>query len=180
MPIVVTYQAQLGGFRHLAEVDPENLRQVGINNYILQTFGIFAFGAGKVSVGCLILRVLPPGSVWRRWIILSTIIFVFVFDCVNVVLTFVQCSPPRALWEPEIEHTCWDVSVQTNIAYGGTGEESSSIYKRIGADGTLAFNIFVDALLAVLPSSIIWTLNLPIRKRVELCILLGLGLLYVN
>ena len=122
IPCVVTYQAHLGGFRHLADVNPRNLRQVGINNYILQTLGIFAFGTGKVSVGCLILRLLPPSSVWRKWFIWSTIVFVFLFDSVNCVITFVQCSPPRALWDPQIPHTCWDPKVQTNIAFGGTGQ----------------------------------------------------------
>ncbi|MCJ1236912.1 hypothetical protein MMC14_004895 [Varicellaria rhodocarpa] len=160
IPCVVTYQAHLGGFRHLADVNPRNLRQVGINNYILQTLGIFAFGTGKVSVGCLILRLLPPSSVWRKWFIWSTIVFVFLFDSVNCVITFVQCSPPRALWDPQIPHTCWDPKVQTNIAFGGT-----------------AYNIFVDAAFALLPTTIIWKLNMNQKKRIELCVILGLGLL---
>ena len=177
----MTYQAYLGGFRHLTDVDPGNLKQVGINNYIIQTLGIFAFGSGKVSVGCLILRLLPPNSVWRKWIIWTTIIFVFVFDALNCVLTFVQCSPPRALWEPDTPHSCWDPSVQTKIAFGGTGKQLqlAVTHKDGNSDKPVAYNIFVDAMLALLPVTIIWKLNMSLRKRLELCFLLGLGLLYV-
>ena len=42
---------------------------------------------------------------------------------------------------------------------------------------TLAWNSLFDLVLAVLPIHFIMNLNLSLRKRIGLCVLLGLGLL---
>jgi hypothetical protein len=175
---VVTYQATLGGFQHMVSVDPQHMTRVGINNYILQTLGIFAFGSGKVSVGCSILRLLPPSSIWRKWIIWFTIVFTFVFNCLNCILTFTQCDPPKALWQPDVPHKCWDPSIQLKISYAG----SSQFPQRFPRQPQLltlcvGYNILVDVVLALLPSTLIWKLQIDLRKRLNLCALLGLGLL---
>lgn len=41
----------------------------------------------------------------------------------------------------------------------------------------IAENIFADVVLAVVPMSIIFGLNLDIKKRISLGVLLGLGLM---
>jgi hypothetical protein len=48
----------------------------------------------------------------------------------------------------------------------------------VANDSTTAENILVDVLLAVLPSTILWKLNMTFKNRIILCILLGLGLWY--
>lgn len=115
----------MGGLRHTVYINPSNLEQIGINSFIIQVLGIFAFGSAKVSVGCMILRLLPPSSKWRKWSVRIIIWFTFLFNIANMIITFAQCSPPRALWEPTIPHTCWDPEVQLKIAYVGTGESQS-------------------------------------------------------
>ncbi|MCJ1313931.1 hypothetical protein MMC25_007611 [Agyrium rufum] len=156
----IAYQSSLGGFRHIYYVPPENLKNVGINNYVQQALGIFAFGTSKASVGCLILRLLPPTSFWRKWTLWAVIVFTVFYNWLNIIITFIQCSPPRALWEPEIPHTCWAPKVQTDISYVGS-----------------SYNIVIDFYLALLPITILRNLNMSLRKRVNLCILLGLSCL---
>ena len=118
---VVTYTAGMGGLRHTVYINPANLRQIGLNGFIFQVLAIFAFGSAKVSVGCMILRLLPITSRYRRWTVRIVIWFTFAFNIANMIITFAQCSPPRALWEPNVPHTCWDPDIQLNIAYVGTG-----------------------------------------------------------
>jgi hypothetical protein len=40
-----------------------------------------------------------------------------------------------------------------------------------------AENIAADVVLALLPATIFWNLNMGLKKRINLCVLLGLGML---
>jgi hypothetical protein len=42
------------------------------------------------------------------------------------------------------------------------------------------FNALSDLILALLPVPMIWKLRTTVRTRVSLCLVLGLGLLYVS
>jgi hypothetical protein len=127
----VTSNAHMGGFKHLIYIDPSKLMQVGINNYAIQGLGIFAFGSAKLSVGYLILRLLPPAAKWRKWSVFFVIWFTFGFNMVFIFITFFQCSPPRALWNPTVPHTCWDPVAVANADYGGTGDYCSFLCRPV-------------------------------------------------
>lgn len=113
---LITYQASIQGFRHLFYLQPEQIPEVAKINYILQVLGIFSYVTAKASVGCLILRLLPPKSRVRKSIIWSVIIFTFIVNSLNCIFTFAQCDPPKALWEPNIPAHCWNPKVQPNFA----------------------------------------------------------------
>ncbi|ERF71197.1 hypothetical protein EPUS_06026 [Endocarpon pusillum Z07020] len=159
MSILITYQSSLGGFKHIYSVTPANLPEVGKVNYMLQAWGLFSFVTGKAAVGYLILRVMGNRFVWQKWTIWVAIVLTLVLNSVNIVLTFVQCDPSRALWQKDIKAKCWDPKVQADFAFFVSAE-----------------NTFVDVVLAVLPVTILWKLNMTFRNRMILCILLGLGL----
>ena len=44
----------------------------------------------------------------------------------------------------------------------------------------LVFNALSDLILALLPVPMIWKIRATVRTRVSLCLVLGLGLLYVS
>lgn len=50
-------------------------------------------------------------------------------------------------------------------------------FKRLGSDLDLAFNIFTDVCFATLPIPIIWVLQMKLRTRVYLIVVLSLGYL---
>ena len=180
---VVTYTASLGGLRHAAYINPANLERIGLNSFIFQVLAIFAFGSAKVSVGCMILRLLPITSRYRRRTVRIVVWFTFVFNIANMIITFVQCSPPRALWEPNVPHTCWDPDVQLHIAYVGTGGLKIFILFilppfgqcRANVLGMIAENIAVDIFLNFLPVSLVWGLRINKTQRLYLSVLLGMG-----
>lgn len=76
------------------------------------------------------------------------------------ILTFVQCDPPRALWEPVPGAKCWDPSIKAGYAtFGG------------------AYSAFLDFALALLPLTILRGLSMSLRKKMALAGLLGAGVL---
>ena len=119
---MMIYTAELGGFRHLVYVPPQHLSQVGLNGYITQALTIVAFGTGKFSVGYSILRLLSRNSFWRKWFVLGLIILALFWNSLEAILTFFQCNPPKAQWNPEIHATCWSLHARLTNIYVGGGE----------------------------------------------------------
>lgn len=68
----------------------------------------------------MVLRILGTNNgriwPWRNWLIYTTIGFVTVISVINMVLTFAQCDPPEALWNPTIPHNCWDTKITADFA----------------------------------------------------------------
>jgi len=160
----VTYYASIGGCRHLFYLTPPEQMLAVEYNWATQPWGIFGFATGKISVALLILRIMGPNSVWRKWMLYLSIVSVFIINALGCILTFVQCSPSYALWNPQLvatgQATCWDPKVQSDYA----------IFLS-------SWNILIDIVLAILPVSILWGLNMPARQKLGLGGLLSLGLL---
>ncbi len=111
-----THLASIGGCRHLFYLSPQQQLQAVKYNWISQPWGIFGFATGKISVALLILRILGPSTIWRKWILYGCMASVFIINAIGSILTFVQCNPPRALWTPTIPSHCWDPKVQSDYA----------------------------------------------------------------
>ncbi|QSZ29483.1 hypothetical protein DSL72_003997 [Monilinia vaccinii-corymbosi] len=158
---LVTYEWKLGGFRHLYYLLPEQEIQVAKIHYIILVNVIFAYINGKAAVGFLVLRIMSGDSTaWRRWLVYGTMGLTALINILACIITYVQCSPPRALWDTSIPHTCWDARYQIRFAMV-----------------TAAENCLADIVLAIVPASVIMNLNMDMKKRVNLSILLGLGLI---
>lgn len=153
-----------GGMRHLpylAAENPAHLTYLVKINWVAQPFGIFCLGFGKVAIALLIVRLLDRASVWRKWFLHGLNVWTIINTIIMIVLTFAQCDNVEALWDMEVKarSKCWDPMVQSNF----------SIY------GSSAF-AFVDFVLAFLPVTLIWKLQLDVKKKVGLAILLGCGI----
>ena len=106
--------------RHLYYLTPDERVLAGKWSWISQPFVIMGFATGKISVGLMLLRIMGPNTVWRRYLVLFAISTAFVISCINVVLTYAQCSPVDALWNPSLiaegKATCLKPSIQTDFA----------------------------------------------------------------
>lgn len=130
-------------------------------NWVLQPFAIMALATAKISVAFVMLRIIPSATVWARRILHFAIVSTFLTSAIASILTFVQCDPPRALWEFGVKGAkCWDPRVQSDYA----------IFSAF-------WNSFIDIGLALLPIPIIWKLQMRVRKKLGICGLLGLGIL---
>ncbi|KAF2964104.1 hypothetical protein GQX73_g9479 [Xylaria multiplex] len=158
--IFVTYLASIGGARHVFYLSPEQTISALKWSWVSQPWAIFLFATGKASVASLTLRFVGPNAFWVKFTLYFIIVTIFIVNSLGVIFTFVQCNPPRALWTPGLEASCWDPQVQTNFNYF-----------------LAAWNIAADIVLALLPTSLIRKLKLNQRKKIALCVLLGLGLI---
>lgn len=150
-----------GGTRHVYYLSNDQAVFVTRLNWIGQPFGIIAIGTGKLAVGLLILRLLNISSKWRKYGIWALMVLVSIVTVLTVILTFVQCDNPAALWDPSIRKItrCWDPHVQSGFS-----------------TFTGSLHAAADFILALVPITIIWDLQLSVRKRVSLILLLSAGI----
>ena len=126
-------------------------------------------------------------SKWRKAFLLYGAMIGSVVVCtIAIILTFVQCRPVAALWDPELvdigKATCWPPQRQTHFSIFA-GSTSETCYRvitlllllfELNLAGYLAF---LDIALALLPVTIMWNLQLSLKKKVGLCAIMGLGVL---
>lgn len=117
---ISTYYASIGGLRHLFDLTADQQSQVIRINWVTQPWVIFGFATGKISVALLILRIIGPNSFWRRWILYFAMVTVFILNSIDCIITFTQCNPPKALWEPQLvaegKAKCWNPHIQADYA----------------------------------------------------------------
>ncbi|KAL2048480.1 hypothetical protein N7G274_000392 [Stereocaulon virgatum] len=159
--IAVTFDITHGGARHLYYLDPPQIEYATKVTWIENPLGIMAVTTAKMSVAFLILRLIGPSTVWRKWSLYTSIVLTFIVGALACILTFVQCNPPRALWKPPSQvpgAKCWNPKRQADYAIFSS-----------------AYFSFIDFFLAVIPSTFVWNLNLKLQKKIALSMLLSLG-----
>ncbi|MCJ1268754.1 hypothetical protein MMC22_008642 [Lobaria immixta] len=157
---LATLLAARGGTRYLYYLQVSDISFDLKLNWIILPFGFMALATAKVSVALTMLRIISFTNLWRRRFLYFCMVSTLLSSAICVVLIFVQCNPPRALWAFVPGATCWDPIVVSDYA----------IF-------TTSFASFMDFTLALLPITIIWRLHMAVQKRIGLCILLGLGIL---
>lgn len=77
-----------------------------------------AIATGKISVAFLILRILGVVSIWKRRFLHFIIYSVFLCATADIIVTFTQCIPIRALWIPSVaSHAkCFSPTILTIFA----------------------------------------------------------------
>ncbi|KAL2045432.1 hypothetical protein ABVK25_012103 [Lepraria finkii] len=145
-----------GGARHTFDIPAAQLPTVTKLNYISQVFHIMGISIGKVAVALLIYRLQAPCR-WRTWVLACLSIGVFVTGSLSIILYFLQCTPRQALFNPSLGK-CWNPKYMNGY---------------IIADSSL--KAMADLVLAFLPITFLWNLQISRRKKVSLAMLLGLG-----
>ncbi|MCJ1306214.1 hypothetical protein MMC08_009032 [Hypocenomyce scalaris] len=161
----ITYSATLtaavaaGNGRHPYYLTEAQLSKSIKLNTIAIVPGLMAFSVPKVSVACLLMRLLNPGK-YQRWFLYTISIGIIPISMIDAIMLFVQCSPVRGLWDSNITPTCWSPFVLVDFA----------IF-------TGALSAFVDLYLALYAVHVLGRLNMTMGKKVGLCFVMGLGVL---
>lgn len=175
---VATVIVSHGGARHLYYLNYQKITLLLKWSWMVQPIAIMTMATAKISVAFLLLRIIGPTTVWRKRFLYFSIISLFAIGVLCSIVSFVQCNPPRALWESVPGAKCWDPKTQIDIAvFGSSPFPSSHCFQPHPLTIYLGYNAIMDICLALLPSTIIWKADLHIRKKIGLCILLGLGIL---
>ncbi|KAI1764979.1 integral membrane protein [Hypoxylon sp. FL1150] len=156
--LTISYSWGLGTHIHLIE-DPLHISYTIKWVYLCEFFSIMCPGFGRISYAFLLLRVVPPPRP-RRYFLWAIISIQFVVDVGTVIVSFLQCRPIEGFWNHRVEAECWTPYVQEYVGF-----VQSSICSA------------VDLILAIFPASLFWNLNMELKQKVSLSIIMGLGIL---
>jgi len=159
----VSYSVTLGLGRHTAAV----VAEYGIERYekaaywqiIAFPFNIGAFSLPNISIAILIVHLLDPNPLRAR-LLYAMVIFQVVFAMISIFIIFFQCRPTAKLWNSSIEGTCWGSGIFDDFTYWLS-----------------AYTTMTDIVLAVVPITAFWNLQMPLSTKLSICIMMGLTLL---
>ncbi|KAJ9419488.1 hypothetical protein FOXG_16067 [Fusarium oxysporum f. sp. lycopersici 4287] len=154
---VIFGQLANGAGRHIGDVDPDIYMKGMKLNFISQPIYLIAICVVKLSVGCALLRI--ASTKFYRWLILSIMGFMAFYTIGCFFTIILRCSDIRVLWDNSIPSTCWPQKTLQGLSYTNA-----------------ALNIITDLLFAiVIPTPMLWNLNVHLRTRLTLIGILGLG-----
>ena len=111
----------------------------------------------KASILLLFNRILVQQSPRFRICLVICAGFIFAWTFGSFFSALFRCSPVNYFWDTAIEGSC------TNARAG-----------RIATD---ALNIITDVVMLVLPLPMVWKLVLPLRQKLAIAAIFGLGIL---
>ncbi|KAL4733743.1 hypothetical protein BDV11DRAFT_209987 [Aspergillus similis] len=161
---LVSYSVTLGLGRHTAAVVAEH----GLERVIMASkwqilgypFNIGSFSFPNISIAILINNLLDPNPLRAR-LLLGMSILQVVIALISVFLIFLQCKPTAALWDHTItDATCWDQAIFYGYSYWVS-----------------AYTTVTDIILAIVPISIFWKLQMRRSTKIGVCIMMGLTFL---
>ncbi|KAK8085555.1 hypothetical protein PG997_006826 [Apiospora hydei] len=167
----VSYSVHLGFGRHTIAVamepdGPERLvntamwQQLGYRDTRgYPAFNIGAFSFPNISIAILVVRLLDPWTARARALYAMVIVQVII-ALISVIIVFKQCQPTAKVWNKQLPGTCWSPDVLNNFSYFLS-----------------AYTTLTDIVLAVVPISSFWSLQMRPNTKVGVCIMMGLTLL---
>ena len=176
-----TIYGERGYARHAIYLSPLQKSDAAKLGLISRACCVPAIASGKISVAFLIQRI-QGSSKWRTRFLHFFSISVGVLALFVVIFLFAQCQPVRTLWTPSMitdgTGHCWDPIPNNNfdIAVASESYPVAPACARL-TPGNPGYYAWLDFVLAVMPASFIWKLQMAKRKKLALCTLLGLGIL---
>ncbi|KAJ5373446.1 hypothetical protein N7517_005452 [Penicillium concentricum] len=151
--------ANLGLGQHLEIVqkNPDNLIQVALLCNIGESLAIMACTLGKTSFAVTLLRIVVD-----RWMVILLWFVIVTMNVVNILaalFVFLQCKDPRHLWNPMIPSECWPSHIFTHF----------SLF--VGA-----YSGAQDFVLALLPWTIVWNLQMRKKEKLGVAVAMSLGI----
>ncbi|KAL2863369.1 uncharacterized protein BJX67DRAFT_390636 [Aspergillus lucknowensis] len=156
---LVTVSAHYGTGRHASDLSDFQGIQSTKFNWLSQGFHVMSTNWGKVSVALFLLRITQRVKHHAPYIYGGMVLLTIV-NSVCVYTIYGQCMPTARLWDPNVDGSCWDPNVQKNYAFF---QGSSSA--------------FTDLLLAVYPLFTISGLQMALKIKIGLGVLLSMGII---
>ncbi|RDL40551.1 uncharacterized protein BP5553_00530 [Venustampulla echinocandica] len=148
----------LGLGRHNYYVSFEDGKAAGRLLLMSQIPWGWAIALAKISIACMLLRIKQD----RKWqIALYTMIAIQLSTAILAnVVQLSQCSPLSATWDPTTPGAkCWPITTAQTTVYVIAG-----------------IGIVTDITFALLPISFLWKIQRPLREKLMLGFLMGIGL----
>ncbi|KAI1458807.1 hypothetical protein F4805DRAFT_474072 [Annulohypoxylon moriforme] len=127
--------------------------------WINTPFGITASILSRISIALFLVRIFGT-QLWLRWFFIVITVLQSLANVMQMIVILLQVHPVEALWDTSIPGQKLDPRIQM-----ATGYLSSSLFA------------FGDLSYALLPVIVVWRLNMPLRRKIGLCILLVMSLI---
>lgn len=135
----------------------------------------------KISICLFLLRIVDRKQVVRGMYALISCITLFTAVCAFLFLGV--CRPLRAYWDVGVDGVCLsNHQVESVVVAQGSKSASTHITRKLGVltIDAKVLSVISDLILAALPAIFLRNLQIGIRTKVGLCLLMGLGVLYVG
>lgn len=161
--IISTLVANAGGARHVYFIPLPTAIYVVKLTYIVQPFSIMCNAMAKTSITILLQRLMGHDAFIKKTILWTAMGIFWILCILTSIIAFTDCSPPSAHWnltDPNAQNECWPnyVIEPINLVQGSWGA-------------------FQDFFLALFPIWILWSVQISLRKKVSIALLLSLGIL---
>nr|OQO29515.1 hypothetical protein B0A51_02607 [Rachicladosporium sp. CCFEE 5018] len=145
-----------GKGHHACALGKSAIVEVGKLSWINQVILFITLCLIKTSICLLLLRIKTTKHF--SWFIYAIIALMSLTTLEAIIALMVECTPVYAFW---------------NRSAGKCRSPNLRIYSIYVQ---ASFSVFTDLLCSLLPIVILWKLQLPTRKKVGICVLMGLGL----
>ncbi|KAH7074772.1 hypothetical protein BKA63DRAFT_320877 [Paraphoma chrysanthemicola] len=155
---ILTQVGQSLGFgKRTIDIPVNNLATIALCTSIGASVSCFASTFSKISFGITLLRLTEGRLRWFVWFCIVTLFLIMIPSALN---TWIQCTPMEKAWNASIEGSCWPASITVN--YG--------IFNA-------AWCAAADFALALIPWTLIWSLQLRFREKIGVGIAMSMGVL---
>lgn len=158
---VILANSRYGWDRHIWDVKPQDIAYANIVAFVAKILFTLASGFTRLSLCAFYYRLVKDsGITWFKWAVHATVAFTIIVSIAFVLLIVFLCTP--------VEY--WEYPPTT----GGHCLPEGSVTLAAGV-----INIANDVLTAVVPIPLIMRLKMPLRQRIGVCVLFGLGFIVI-
>lgn len=154
---------------HVADVDPADLPNAVLFEWIFNVSTIMATGFGKFAIAALLLEVQGPTHNKMRKFLYFVVGSTMTLAVFMTIFSWFQCNPQEKLWKSNLPGTCnlvWPVLYAG--VFQGSKCHSKSLYSS-RADILPGWSTASDFILAAYPAWIFWHLETSWRRKLGLC-----------
>ncbi|KAK4894142.1 hypothetical protein LTR27_007508 [Elasticomyces elasticus] len=160
--VVILANEHYGWDRHLWDIQAGDIQKANIIAFVAKLVFTLAATFTRLSLCAFYYRLVKDsGIVWFRWVVHATVAFTVAIGVAFVFLTIFLCTPVPYYWQypPQTAGHCLDEGLATLAA------------------GIL--NIVNDLLAALVPIPLVMRLRMPMRQRIGVSVLFGLGFIVI-
>ncbi|KAL4783734.1 hypothetical protein BJX76DRAFT_329202 [Aspergillus varians] len=144
--------------RHVKSLSDEQLVLTLKYSWVFQLLSIVTSMLGKLAILAFLVQIRGRHDT-KPWFLMILGFFIAAVNITVLGTILGQCTPMQKLWDDSIQGTC-DPGRRMNQNY--------SFFQS-------SFNSFSDATLAAYPMILFWRLQMKLRIKIALSVLMGLG-----
>ncbi|KAL4940016.1 hypothetical protein BDV06DRAFT_224502 [Aspergillus oleicola] len=144
--------------RHINTLSHESQVQTLKWSWVFQLLAIAGSMLGKLAILAFLMQIRGRHEK-KPWLLIILGVLIAAINIAVLGTILGQCAPMAKLWDDSLPGTC------------DPGRENNQNYSFFQA----SFNSFSDALLATYPIHLFWKLQMKLRIKVALSVLMGLG-----